>query len=548
MAYDPYRLALAVKLNDGRTVRWGPDELDPANTPTGLVITTSVPGGYRTLDCTLLRRIDLDYPDQDVLGSATLYGPGGDTKWDGYLTQFPRDHGDRFTVTPGGLGWASTMRWRQPVELIVDRDLSKWDGPSLTRQTTLAAGGYGQPQGPQVTRDVTSGNPAVTLRVGGSWVSGQSPVAEAIYRGVAVIGAIYHDVSFTPADANWTVTVGVWSDDAGTAQNNSSDLQAGGSPGYHSPVTTYTCGALQLYYALATAGGSAGADYPANFRKLAVYGNHGLTRRGSDPGGFYTSDIIQYVVNRWCPNLTAVLGAGGIETVSFIVPHCVLDGSKNTEDVVLDLNNFHRYEWGVYDDRAFFWRPRDPSRLTWRLRLDDGVKLKADGATGEETFNGVIVTFTDPTGETYTVGPSGSGAMFTDSTLVDTSLSNPVNQRNLGPKYKQLQVQQVTTLAAATQIGYAWLLEQAEPKKTGTAVAYNLAEHPSGAKRPVVDIRAGDFIQITDSFGDNIGGERYVIETRYEHDSRSNTLTLDNSVGRVEGILERLGVTAYGAL
>ena len=41
---------------------------------------------------------------------------------------------------------------------------------------------------------------------------------------------------------------------------------------------------------------------------------------------------------------------------------------------------------------------------------------------------------------------------------------------------------------------------------------------------------------------------RKIIETSYDHDTRTITLTLDNSAYKVEAILERLGVALIGVL
>ena len=95
------RLALSVTHSDGRVTRWGPDEPNPTEIPGDLTFSTSVPGGNKDLSCSLLRRIDIDYNDQALIDEVRAYGPGNRTAWSGRMAQFPRSHGQGFSITPG---------------------------------------------------------------------------------------------------------------------------------------------------------------------------------------------------------------------------------------------------------------------------------------------------------------------------------------------------------------------------------------------------------------------------------------------------------------
>jgi hypothetical protein len=78
MPADP--LAISVTRADGSVVRWGAEELNPQNVATGLTWDTSIPGGYKTMSCGLLRDYAIDHPDQALFDNVRVYGRGGKTR------------------------------------------------------------------------------------------------------------------------------------------------------------------------------------------------------------------------------------------------------------------------------------------------------------------------------------------------------------------------------------------------------------------------------------------------------------------------------------
>jgi hypothetical protein len=564
--YDLFRLSISVTHADGRVTRWGPDEFDTNKVPAGLTFGTSIPGGHKDMSVTLPRKITLSSDDLNLFDDVRVYGPGNQTAWEGRAAQFPRAHEDSDTVQVGCVGWVAHMR-DDPTfrEIYIDRDLGRWGSPFNARAINLGTAFLFSGSSAVVGDDTTQ---FPLLRQQFTELENTSPpkmLIENVYnaQGVA-IGEVFYDCRHYENGAggydlgmagNWLQKVALSADDSfGVSTDDSGNVGSGSADVGVLTATTDTriYAMVQLYYNAAIA--RAQGDWRAEWRNLAVIGNHGLTVRGrsttasnsppaSDPGGFYASDMIADVISRACPKLTYTTGAdGSIEASVFAIPHAVFIDPTTADDVVSKINAYHLYDWGVYDDREFFWRQPTPDRLTWEARLSEGARIQLDGETAEQVFNGVLVQWSDPSGNQHTVGPSGSGADTEDDSLADTSVANPLNQHGL-TRTRIISLSVATTEAGAIQIGARYLAEMTVPTRRGQMTLTGLVMHPTKGKRPVWEIRAGDYVRISDHPADV---PRKIIETSYTHDSRQITLTLDNTALRVDALLERLGIQSIG--
>ena len=560
------RLALSVIHADGSMDRWGPDEPDGKDVPGDLTFTTTIPGGFKDMSCSLMRKLGT-YSDQILFDSVSVYGPGGDIAWEGYMNHFPRG---QTSVQPSAIGWVNHLAHDTSArELYVHRDLAAWIPPdsdqqiSLTSLNMIGILGAQKTSSPLVTGDPNSGHGAVQTGVTGYWNGHMHCEAWFDAKGLPIEHVYFGWVrgsNVSEATDNWVWQVTLGDDHVNTHYIHTANLKASG-PAYGVFDTDgardykYACVFLDWTYGGVGAGGD-NFDYYIYWTCLAVVGKHGLTPYGSQDAynapGFLVSDIVADAVRRWAPLVNFTM-PGSIEVTTYPVKHFAPMDATTATDIVSRINAFELKDWGCYaggedgyPSRTFFFREPSPDRLTWRARLSDGAILTNEGIQGDDVVNGVIVNFTTPGGITWTAGPTGSNCGYIDNSLSDGDPTNPVNSHDIPRKYGVLNVGQVLTTADAVQLGALWLNRRSGVQRRGTLSIVGKVKHPSGTYYPAWRVRAGDYVVVEDDPTDTT--PRKIVNTSYTHGNRTIQCDLEHEPFRIDAFMERFGVELVGVV
>lgn len=550
---DPTRLAISLLTPEGSVAsRWGPDEEDVGDIPRGLGFSTSDPGGFKDATVALARAIDDRRGDLALLRDVRIYGAGDRTAWEGRLQETPRREGDDFVASPGAVGHVVELDDDPSfAEIYIDRELSKWGEPTTARRLALAEAGLKAASGTATAggQDAGTSGPGITMEINHLQ---QNALVESWYYGNGVpIGEVrysFDNVKGLVTPASWTNQIAI--SDRDILPEGTFDLganhQVTDAANQAVLATTATRKYVRIRGLWFAPAETADNVYMVQWLYPRVFGRHGLTKRGAAPlEGFWGCDVIANIVTRCAPRLQFTTGPEGtIRDSDFPIPHLAFDGVKGS-DAVLATNAFHQRFWGVYDDKTFFWLPTTTYRKRWRIRRSSGHGIDLLGPQAEDAVNGVVVSFTDPSGQTRVVTPPGvSSAYATSPLLADTSETNPVNAAGIARKWGSLQLDFVTDLSGAVQVAAAWLqvkLENANSRGSVT-VSGMVEDDATGALYPAWYMRAGDSAIVTD--GDNV--ERRIIETNYEHDSRTVTCNMDSTPHKVDALMERMGVVLVG--
>ena len=527
-AKPPIDLDVEIETVDG-TFRLDEDNLKAGKRPSGLSFSTQRGDGHGTGGYSVARRIFRDYPDIGLLDTHRFIGENGEIAYEGRVQSTPRTNDPQQEIAINLVGWMTYLKNRKVNPLYVDRRLSRWQGMSASRKLAWHQGAASTIADGQVSNDPTSLLPAVMLMEEGPWLASNS--AESWYDAGAgnVVAQLYYDFTIGtavgPADTSWTWRVAVADDDLTTNAVVSSNLRAASGSGYFTPSTPRRWAYAQMFYA--AAGGVSGAQYPVFFRKLAAYGGHGLTPRGSDPGGLYITDIIQHLLATYYPKI-----AWAGQTNTYPVQQAAWNDSPVFGyDILQQLNDLALWETNVWEGPSLEFRPADYTKADWLIRTDDpGVKVNFQGDSIENFANGVAVTFTDFGGKETILSPSDY------SELRDDTESNPAN-RHKEQLWTEVSVPWPTIAADALQYGRAYLAEYNRPKRPASfTIAGGYIRDGAGHWRQGWRVRSSDTIAIGDHPAD---ANRLITATSWSHDSRTLTITVDAPPKTLDAITAR---------
>lgn len=548
------RLAFYLRRPDGSSKRIAGDEIEAEDVAQNFQFGTGIPGGFGNASLGLTRDPRAIYGDLNTYDELVALGPGNDTAYEGYNIEIPKSSADQTGLV--ATGWGAYLKNLPGLqEIYVDRDMSRVTGTSSSRKVLLLQGNY-TPYDPSLIVSAVNGLPALELAFEGSWVSPYKPLAEGRYDAgpTARVKYVYaiSQVVGAAAPNNTFLLQYIATDTDPRAIGSTEGVEA-----FPSGVTSLNGGQQADAAALVTArrylmlqwsypttpAGSAGTKWAVNVYNLTIVGNHGLPLHNNEVS-ILASDVVADVVRRAAPLLHFSVGPeGSISPSSFGIPHLIFPQAVTAEEAIMQASKYDVPDWGVYDDRTFFWRPPTAGRLWEARESDPGAELVDAGAQAEDVYNGAAVEFTDPSGVTYMVGPPGCpGCDFFDTSLQDLSPTNPLNEHGL-TRYGKLQIGPVTTLAGAIQLGSRWLEDELSNALRGTATLTGFCRDSYGVYEPVWKVRAGDRIRFDG------GAEHRIIETTYNHEERTISLTLDSTPNRVDALMAKMEVelTAIGA-
>lgn len=526
---------------NGRIFRWSGDERSSEDVPQGIQFRTQRGDGFADMSCVLTRRIDRDYPDLNLMDTIRLVNDDGSIAYEGRLTSNSRSLGDAgHSIQVEAVGWMTHARDRTFREIYVDRDLGAWTGMGTQRKINLI-GTYSVNNTPTVQTDVTTGSPALALTVDGEWTTSPGlPINEAWYdaRGLE-IGSLYYAWrdNGNGSSATWLLNLGLADTDHTETANATGDIHPGASATVSgtlsSTAMTRRFAYAHFLYASNAANAQPGVSFGGWFTVLAAYGAHGLTKRGTgsatSASGFYASDVIANIAQRFCPRLDTA----NVEDTTYAIGQIAWKDATEPYDAFLDLNSFHDWEFAVWENRSLhFHTPTPLDDYDWEVRLDDpGVRVQLEGDSTERLANGVVVTYTDLIhGTTQTVTPED------ELSLADTSEANPANVHGID-KWITVEVPFPTIRDDAIQWGVAALAQFNTPSSPGRITVTGHIRDRQGNWRQGQKVRAGERVVISDHPNDRA---RRITATSWNHDSRTLEIEVEQDQRRLEVIAARI--------
>ena len=395
-----------------------------------------------------------------------------------------------------GEGYGALLKDAEASMVFVDRDLTRWQGPS-TQEQIDQSGSYNA-QGAQVAADPTSSLPALACMITGAWGAAPGlPLVEAWYDAGPnnVIGSLYYAwqknaiTDNTDTHWNWFALLANQNHSSGWTLDSTGNLRAAG-PGTGTLTATASnrrFGLLQLYYTVAA--GSSNSLYAIYWTTLAVYGNHGLTGRGASPTGFYPSDIFG-----WALAQVPGLQTGTVQQTDssgFIIPHYVQYLPVTLDVMVTDMATIQGWHWGVWESQTpltgsalpradFRPRPAPGAFTAFCLRRDCSTLDIREDLTNQ--FNNVVVNFSQAD------GTSGVATATADNPILD--------QAGIQSKTVIFQGGTMTPATAATFGAEALAITNAQARVAGTA---EIISPLDGGTRPAWLLKAGiDRLRIGD--------------------------------------------------
>lgn len=504
------------------------------------------PGGYEMASFSLPGDLPLILRGMNVRLDCAL-----GVVWEGRVKEVDRTLGTKTLIQCEGYG--TLLKDTSIREIYVDRDFTKWVAPSAERQIVFLKKEQ-SPTGPTLGPS-QGGVGSIATIINGNWEATSKPICIATYIAGIPIGSLYYAWEKSPqisaADANWDwhVAFGYLSE-GGTegflelepmpnlrAEGPGEGTAFPGADFVFIPATNIT---LSLRYAVGPAGGP-NQRYAVYWTKIAVYGQHGLTKRGPSPGGFYTYDIVKHALSKVAGIQPGIIVPEGVSVSHggwrslFIVPHALYSTPTPVEQIVSDMAKYQGGHWGVWESLTpltgdprprLDFRPYPENPTAWCLRAEcENVDVREDL---ENLYDIALVSYTEAAGQEHTVEIKRPNAL-----LEQAGIKGRMIPLSLG-------VGTEGSAKAYGEIVLALLEDQA--RCTGTATIAGEIHTMRGEQMPAFALKAGlDRLRISDLPSLDAFGENSDLPiSRVECTGTPEGITTNISFGRGPNLVEEL--------
>jgi hypothetical protein len=525
----PAEINAEVVLPSGDRIRWDSAAPNVENRPLSPTFTSESGKGFAAGSVTLTRPTERDWPELGLLNELILRTATGRTVYQGRAQGVPVSDTFQFDCD----GWWSHGEQRTMTEVLIDRDLGRWEGPRLSRRTLLVALSNTPITEPAVSPDDIDKLMALRLSMPPSPAS-PVPWSEAWYdAGSSRVAAIYYDMISVSASGDFGF-IGTATDELGTGALSTADLLTGTNS---TDVDTFTPSTPARFgRAFAYRSGTANtAEKSMTLRKLTVVGDHGIPTVTHPEGtpAVTASEAIKYLASKYAPKWDV----SGVQDTSYPIPHATWNEPITASDAIKQLNSYHLWKLGVWEDRRLEFAPYDLAVADWQVANGiDGVSVEYQGDTTENVFNGCSVTFTDFSGLQQRLTPEDTDDLKDEAEWI------AANQWG-DQAWLEITVSWPTTADDAVTIGNIALASANQAKRPSTITVPMHIKDINGSWWPSSYVRADQTILVTNQ---HTPVPRLI--TRASWSNHVLTITTDNAIDTMEAFNQRIGtaLTANG--
>jgi hypothetical protein len=487
------------------------------------VTTSANESGPDTCSFVLRRRPGLGWPDLTAFNQAEILIDGSPV-WGGRIWEAPLSSGGEDVIAVQGRGWQYHLDDDVIARVYAHTNLTDY-------------------------RDHRQADPSsdLTLHTAGANVQASGGLIQLIWPALYTV-ALNHVIHIIfdagvarlrRAVVTWE-RIGVSASDI-TLYSRGSDLLSGASGDDGTAAQSSASGTIShtfsadrryhhvfLYYG--GAGGAFGQDQGVRITSIKTFGSASWESGGVSV--LTSDDVIGNVLASGAVPLlstdTSLIAAG-----SFAIPDLAPNGYQTPRQLIAAANAYEGNLVGVDAQRVLFSRERD-TVATVEANPTGGFAFQdATSNSAEEIYNRVVVQGTAPDGTPVLEVRTATSSLLTRQGFTRTATLN---------------VSSAVTAAAAQVLGDVWLAQYSQPKFKGTATFQGHGSvrltngggiHPSQLvlfagrliRIPIVDPATGAWTR-----------DCLIKAVRYDHDSETAVVELDNERGNFATLLERYGV------